>query len=297
MKGIIGILNNPACSMNSHSAGSNRIMQELYFKDYHFLTEKDNWDNYEELVIMHGPNYKKGSYNVIGGLNESHFERLEKLRNFRGLVVNYDQFNQNDFIEKRKLGVEKFVLNQVGFDEEKIYDNSVIGDSHSLSVWRPKYNLDKNDGKTLYGWLKDPWFKNGDIIYFGNIDIRFHLPRQINPEKSCQELVSRYVDLCWENNLNPTCLLPVESEDRKIPKSGMYKGKPFYGSRELRSTLVEIFNSTLQSHFLNCYTWPERWYNDISYFEREVLEPRQSVHVRPKYYNFYKSKFYAGTLF
>jgi hypothetical protein len=64
----------------------------------------------------------------------------------------------------------------------------------------------------------------------------------------------------------------------------MYKDQPFYGDQRLRSKLVEIFNAVLLDNLTNVITWPEKWYKDLLFYENEVMESKQSVHVRPKHY-------------
>lgn len=289
--GIVAILNNPAKSLNSHSAGWIHIVKELIEPDAEILTEADDWDQYDALIICHGTNYKPGSYNVIGGIQDSVLTRLEKIHSYQGQIYSLDEFDAEEFIAKRRID---FKWTRGGLWYDRLYlpvcEKSVIGDSHSLSVWRPGYEILRNDGKTLYGFLRNPVAKHGSVIYFGNIDIRFHLCRQSKPETATESLVNRYADFCLENALQPVCLLPVESESRKIPKSGMYKGCSFFGPREQRSKLVELFNEVLVDRVPKAITWPEKWYEDIEFFEKEVMEPRQSVHIRPK---FYKHQFEA----
>jgi hypothetical protein len=280
--GIIGILNNPAKSLNSHSAGWNEVVRKLISDDAEILTEKDNWNNYEVLIINHGVNFKAGSFNVIGGISDQVYQRIEKLIQYKGNLFQIDGFQMKDFLEKRKINayefnsiIEKFEI----LDKPKL----LIGDSHSISVYPgSNYNIERNDGKTLYGFLKNP--KKADYYYFGNIDIRFHLCRLANPEQGTIDLVRRYIALAKENKAKVSCLLPIENEDRKMPGTGLYKGKPFYGSRELRSKLVELFNNELLSSGLEVNEWPKLWYNDINFFQKEVMEPKQSVHIRPKFY-------------
>ena len=73
-------------------------------------------------------------------------------------------------------------------------------------------------------------------------------------------------------------------EDRKIPNSGKYKGENFHGSRNLRLSLVHIFNRYLMSSGIEVHKWPNEWYDNIEFYQNEVMEPKQSVHIRPKYY-------------
>ena len=54
---------------------------------------------------------------------------------------------------------------------------------------------------------------------------------------------------------------------------------------DLRMQLVYIFNNILLNNFNDCINWPSEWYDlDPSFYESKVMEPRQSVHVRPKFY-------------
>jgi len=278
--GIIGILNNPATSLNSHSAGMVEIVRSFFNAD--ILTENDNWEVYDRLVIYHGVNFKKGSYNVIGGINDQVIKRCDKLANYQKYVTSLDGFQLNDFSIKRKLKTydlhETFVEIQLPQKSK-----SLIGDSHSISVWpNDSYSIDRMDGKTLFGFLKDPTI--ADHYYFGNIDVRFHLPRQADPVQATLDLVHRYIQHAKINNAKVTCLLPVENEDRKIPSTGLYKKKPFYGSRDLRQTLVYLFNLELLKSGLEVHQWPLEWYQNIDFYQNEVMEPKQSVHIRPKYY-------------
>ena len=284
-KGIIGILNNPATSLNSHSSGMVNIVSELL--DAKILTEKDDWSDFEELIIYHGTNFKANSFNVIGGINEEILNRAHKLNSYKGNIYSLDGFQLKDFSIKRKLNL---------FDEVNLYslidlpkkENLVIGDSHSLSVWPDKsYSISRNDGKTLHGFLKlnmDLSEYKKIIFYFGNIDLRFHLARQSNPEQSTKELFNKYCDYASKYNSTLTMLLPVEDESRKIPKSGQYKGKNYFGSMELRKELRLIANDIIKNSSIDYISWPSTFLDLKGNLNFEIMEPKQSVHIRPKYY-------------
>ena len=186
-----------------------------------------------------------------------------------------------DFIIKRKLEFDW--IDEIKSYELKKSNKLIVGDSHSISIWNDNsYDIQRNDGKTLFGFLKNPII--ADAYYFGNIDIRFHLCRQSNPVQATKDLVARYIAHAKINNAKVSCLLPIESIDRKIPGTGLYKGKPYYGSQEERSNLVKIFNDELLSSGLPVNKWPDEWYTNLYFYQNEVMEPRQSVHIRPKYY-------------
>lgn len=294
--GMAGIISNPVKSLNSHNGGWTMVCKSIL--ENHFnstidvITEKDNWDDYEVLVINEGVNFKPGSYNFFGGVQDSTINKLNKYFNFKGEIYSINSLvDYNEMCSKRKelKNETRFFRDQKVIDVSKVNNKLILGDSHSVSIYKPGYSISRNDGKTLFGFLKDPTkFLNGNyseiITYFGNIDIRFHICRQLDPISALDDLVSKYVDFCFKYNATPVCLLPIESEDRKIPKTGLYLGQPFFGSRSLRRDLVKRFNEKIQSHFLKCYVWPDEWYEEDFDFTTQ-MEARQSVHLRPSSYS------------
>jgi hypothetical protein len=283
--GIIGVLNNPATSENSHSAGMVNIVSKLFNADV--LKENDNWDQYDKLIIYHGVNFRPGKFNIIGGINDDVLLRAEKLNNYKGDLYSLDGFQLNDFSKVRKLNLYDNVedLKLIELPKRK---NLVIGDSHSLSVWpNENYEISRNDGKTLFGFLRlniDLSGYDHIIMYFGNIDLRFHLARQEDPIEATKKLFKRYVDYASKYNVTLVTLLPVEDESRKIPQSGQYKGYNFFGSKELRKSLREVANDIIIQSGLPYIEWPSSYLNEDGDLSFEVMEPKQSVHLRPKFY-------------
>lgn len=284
-KGLIGILNNPATSMNSHSAGMVDIVSKLLEAD--ILIDSDDWNSYDELIIYHGVNFRPGSFNVIGGIDVYVLLRARRLSEFKGSIFTLDGFQLNDFSIKRKLNKwDNFKT--IDPIELPIKDNLVIGDSHSISVWpNPSYSINRNDGKTLHGFLKQnhdlSQFKH-IIFYFGNIDLRFHLARQENPIEATKDLFQRYCDYASKYNSTITQLLPIEDESRKIPRSGQYKDKNFFGSIELRKELRLIANDIIEKSGIDNIKWPIEFLDKNGNLSFDIMEPKQSVHIRPKYY-------------
>ena len=284
-KAIIGVLNNPATSLNSHSAGMVEIVSKLFNAD--ILNDCDDWDQYDELIIYHGPNFKPGSFNVIGGINDAILVRAKKLNEFKKSILSLDGFQLSEFSIKRKL----FIYDQVDeFELTKLPErlNLVIGDSHSLSVWpNENYTISRNDGKTLHGFLKldvDLSAYDHIIMYFGNIDLRFHLARQEDPIEATKKLFKSYVNYALKYNVTLTTLLPVEDESRKIPQSGQYKGKNFFGSIELRKEIRNVANKIIIESGIKYIEWPETYLNEDGNLSFDAMEPKQSVHLRPKFY-------------
>lgn len=282
--GFIGILNNPATSLNSHSAGWNHLVRMLIDPSADFLDETDDWSSYDRLIINHGLNFRPGVFNIIGGIGESVHARISRLGDAleSSEILQFDGFQMCDFIKKR-LSEEYEFNGEIPSIHLPERSKVVLGDSHSISVWPgPDHSIERRDGQTLWGFLKNP--KHADFFYLGNIDVRFHLCRQPDPVAAMEDLAARYIEHAKSCAARVSCLLPVESESRKIPGTGLYKGKPFYGSREDRAFLVESFNAILMESGLSVHTWPSEWYENIEQYEREIMEPRQSVHIRPKHY-------------
>ena len=172
----------------------------------------------------------------------------------------------------------------------------MVGDSHSISAWEPGRTINRLDGKTLNGALKIglknliPTKDQKNVqFYFGNIDVRFHFHR-FGGADAIREIFKRYVDQLTDlkkegYNITLTHLIPVEDESRKIPGTGKYLGKNFFGSQLERLEYVEHFNSlieqTAESLDLKVARWKNLDYNGLSF---DDMESRQSVHIRPSSY-------------
>lgn len=284
---MVGILNNPSSSMNSHSAGWNLLVCDII--GCRIITQDHDWDSFDELYINHGPNFRPGVYNVIGGIGDEVYQRLIKLFSFKGKIYSVDGFDPYDFIEKRKLNFKPGKIKVLDYSFPKT-GRIVIGDSHSISVWPGKtYEISRNDGLTMYGFLKQErdLSKYHDVIlYFGNIDVRFHLMRQPHPVKATYELIDRYLEYADKYSATVVKLLPIENESRKLPGTGLYKGKPFYGTRQERQALVDMINQEIEQYH-NYIGWPDYFKNELGELSFDIMEPRQSVHIRPKYYTRY----------
>lgn len=142
-------------------------------------------------------------------------------------------------------------------------DGLVLGDSHSLSAWREDSYIERLDGKTLNGALEQGFsffidkFSRNNLnflrTYFGNIDIRHHVCRIATSKDDQKNLIN---DLCkkYETELldvknkyslaliEVVAALPIENESRKLPKTGYYKGKPYWGSWSERDYAHNYFN-------------------------------------------------------
>ena len=301
--GLIGFVTNVSTTLNTQGGGYHAIVTSMVKQEYKNDIVEINpppslWNTFDVLLISEGVNFVEGQLNLIGGPQPIHKEKLEAISNYKGEVIHLNSRFDFNLLNKRiKLenveftqGTLQNIFNHHGRNSRKC----VIGDSHALSVWRPEYSLHFTAGKTLFGFLKDAdaklineVFYNDVTLYFANIDIRHHLMRQENPEKATKELFNRYVDFASKIN-KPTIveLLPIEHESRKLPKTGYYKGTAFYGSREQRSYLKDIANQIMKDSEIPMITWPKEWDSNDGTKMLEILESKQSVHLKPINYKF-----------
>ena len=222
---------------------------------------------------------------------------MKAIGNYKGIVkfinneFDFEGFNKRLKIEDLNFPVGNFVdlFNWYGNKTKKC----VIGDSHALSVWRPTYGLNFTPGRTLHGFLKrnTPEEINEKydevVLYFGNIDARFHLMRQENPAAATGDLFRKYIEFAKQlKNVTLVNLIPIEHESRKIPGTGLYKKQPFFGTREERQRLRDTANRIMNNSGLKTIQWPEEWVDEDGTKMLDILEMKQSVHLKPKHYPF-----------
>jgi hypothetical protein len=301
--GMIGVISNPVQRLTSHNGGwtlvVKSILENKFNTEIDILTEKDDWNKYHALVINEGINYKFGSYNFFGGVSQQVFDKLDKFKQFKGDIYSTEDVDYNHLCNSRK------ELNNLSSNNYRIPEvikmshqsnKLILGDSHSVSVFKPKYCISRNDGKTLHGFLKNgiKSYVNDSIkeliFYAGNIDVRFHIGRQITPSNSIEDLCFKLENQLKElkiEKISLVGLIPIEAETRKIPKSGQYKGKNFFESRGERQFYVKHFNRCFKEickrnnwKFLE---WSFDYDEELSF---DDMEARQSVHLRPTSYMF-----------
>lgn len=300
---MLNLLGNIPIRLNSHNAGWTFCLASIIedrsgvYPD--FINNAKDIKNYDYIIINNGINYKKDQWNFFGGVQESTIEKLQELSKFKGKLISYNEEVEFDSLLKRK-EITQIPDKKVYLKHTETGDNIIIGDSHSLSIFKKGYNIKRIDGKTLHGFLKDPYsyydLDNAKKVYmyFGNIDIRFHIMRQNSPMNAIKDLCDKYAKLAWQlwNNESEVFiqgLLPIEDESRKIPGTGLYKDKPFFGTQEQREQMRVLFNDYMRQHSKQFnFTFIEPWLDSPLSFDD--MEARQSVHVRPSSY-LYKNTF------
>jgi hypothetical protein len=299
---VVGMLNNVGSSQSHHGGGYYHVMLNILKSehpgDLDVNPDPSIWNDYERLYILEGVNYQENTFNFIGGPQPEHKAKLEAMVNYKGLAIAVNvPIDLNVFNKRFNINHQFTAINCIDF--ARLHANStkklVRGDSHSLSAWRPGFGLDRTDGKTLFGFLKDAdslvkeWNEKYDevVLYFGNIDIRFHLMRQDNPAEAVGDLIRRYVEFAKKlNNATLVNLLPVEHESRKLPGTGLYLKQPYFGTRQERARLVDTANRIMNHSGLKTLQWPNEWIDEDGMKMFEYMEPKKSVHLKPKYYIF-----------
>ena len=285
-----------------------------------------NYNDWDILAVYHGNDWG-GTANMFGGVKAyAAIDQIVSLSKFKGEVwslaipfPNYtgmikprvdkepqahpawgdvDWENLSRMISAKVVNANTFVKT----------GKFAFGDSHAISMYRRGWQINSVPFKTLHGALDMglklfvPDEKYDELeVYFGNIDIRHHLLRQPDPKKAVQQLVQRYVEQAkalkasvkaeviriWEP-------LPIENESRKLPKTGYYKGTPFYGSwaerKEIRDIFVDELLSNSGSDGVDIFQWTAKLLNSAGELNFEAMEKPQSVHLSRAYYPHWTGK-------
>jgi hypothetical protein len=273
-----------------------KMIKDFFPDDQIDVNPKPNtWKAYDALFVCEGVNFVEGSFNIPGGPQPIHTEKMQAMADFKGGVKFINkEFDFNAFNKRLKIPNVEFPIGNLVdlfISYGKQTRKAVIGDSHALSVWKPGYALDFTPGRTLHGFLKrnTPELINAQydetVLYFSNIDLRFHLARQADPAAAAIELANKYVTFAKQlTNCTLVEPIPIEHEARKIPGSGLYKKKPFFGTRQERTQLRQLFCEVLADSGLPIISWPKEWIDEDGTAMLEVLETRQSVHIKPRNY-------------
>ena len=220
---------------------------------------------------------------------------IERILRPRAAKTNFD-FTEAEWTKIRDLmNCEVIKHEDLVLDIQRV----VIGDSHSISRYRANTIVYRHDGLTLHGltergvntYLPD-YFVPHLVIYAGNVDIRHHLCRQLDPASSARKLVTdlriQLEDLQESGKIGTfevTAPYPIEFEGRKIPKTGYYKGTPFFGSHPNRDRVRSIMTNEMKYQFENVHEWPTNWYMmDPEDYARTYMEKPGSVHLSPEFY-------------
>lgn len=331
--GITNLLSNITTREGSHKGGWARLLKcqlkNLGHDDVTILDNSNSLSEFDVIIFDLGAEYS-GALNLFGGLDEKVFKRLQEIKNYTGdlyswrnpipSVVSLSGRRNNastcqafkeqageTFLEDVQ---ERLNFTQV-FDHAYRTDSLLIGDSHTPSVWHPTQMIERQDGRTLYGSTRNNTVsrivKSFDHqirsvqIHMSSIDIRHHVCRQLDPEGSVYEMLTKLgnelVDLknqCKIDHVILTQTVGIEDESRELPKTGYYKGTAFFGDWERRNMVRDYFNEKIKEMaYMNnkpgSFEWivvefPEYFFDKSGKLRFDVMERPGSVHLSPEFY-------------
>lgn len=273
-----------------------------------------DYSPYDTLYVYHGNDFT-GSVNLFGGMKAfPYVENTAAFSQFPGkvysLAIDFPAYHQilgerishyqenNKEMQAAWLEVDLENLERMYNEAETIKypnltDKIVVGDSHATCMYRPGWTINSIPFKTLNGILNsglettlEDFPKISDLeFYFGNIDIRHHLCRiDGSYVDNTKELAARYVQAVEAlpyDSLSIYEPLPIEHPSRKLPKTGYYKGQPFYGTWEQRNECREIFRDEIDrlTSKAKLICWTDHLLNGAGELSFDAMEKPGSVHL------------------
>ena len=269
--------------------------------------------NYDTVYIEHGANFG-GTLNLFGGATKDVYDKINLVCACKNIVsLDWDMPDYGAMLKKRigakttYEGITEDWCDQVSkrlstvqsLKQENLdYASVTLGDSHSIAFSGVNHSVLRNDGKTLHGALKvglESLLRGcvpTDSIYlsFGSIDIRHHLLR--HDTGAVDDLVKEYVkqgtelEAKYDVPVYYAYPVPVEYEERRIPKTGYYKKSPFYGTQQQRAELTKRFIDLLEDESGNMtIDPPAEWYTmDPKKYAETFMELGGSFHIAPPFY-------------
>ena len=298
--------------------------------DVNYSGKIEDHNQYDRMWVYHGNDWN-GGMNLFGGVyGFPYVKNTVNFSKFKGevksLLVDFPPYHEM-IRDKIKAGEKKNKTIQPEWYEidldnlERMYNESetikypcktkkmVVGDSHAICLYRSGWTVNSVPFKTCNGALNEGLYQYVDLdvdrlqFYFGNIDIRHHVCRLEGDLKdNVTELAERYV--LEVKKLYNICdlkapaqifeLLPIENESRKIPKSGWYKGQPFWGSWEERNAARNIFNKHIEDAGM-LIKWTDHLINNKGELDFKYMEKPQSIHLSREFYPYWNgiNSFYS----
>jgi hypothetical protein len=277
----------------------------------------DEIKSYNTVYIEHGVNFG-GTLNLFGGANKEIFDRINRIVSHNNVVsLDFDMPAWGEQLKKRigapttyegiteqwcdaltkRLSTIKSLKQQNLPNVSNHFDGICVGDSHSPAFSRITDIVLRENGKTLYGTLKRGLINEfrglkpfGNITFcYGSIDVRHHLLRHqnLNLNEILDEYVKQAFAIQQENkcDISFAAPVPVEYEARRLPKTGYFKGTPFFGSRQERLDITYRIIEGLNKRKVNVIQPPAEWYKmDGEEYAKTYMENSSSVHISPQYY-------------
>jgi hypothetical protein len=272
--------------MGSHRGSQGIIYAQMLWEDgwdvtanisgQHYISD---FNRFGSMFVYHGNDWA-GSINLFGGLKAfpyiHNFVNFSKFKgpayslwidmpDYYGMMIDLmERPSSHGKVNPEWCGVDWVNLKRLCETATRVEPlrrkKVVAGDSHTICMYRPTWDVNAVQYKTLYGALKmgleqfvsfrRPINELEEIeFYFGNIDVRHHLCRQPDPIEAARDLAVRYYDavaaMDFRGPKRVYELLPPENERRSLPKTGYHDGTPFFGERARRNECRLAFRDKL----------------------------------------------------
>ena len=261
-------------------------------------------DPVEILYLDHGVNFG-GSINLFGGFDDKLKQRVDNfLLADKVYSLDIDMPEYGNMLAKRKDCPDKDWCARVQdkcdgaqtmLSTDLDTDWLTIGDSHTAAFAPEGSMVIKTNGLTLNGMIKnnfqyvrDHMAKcnnlQGITLVFGNIDLRHHICRLGIDYRDMWIEFKRFGD-SLQIPVEYAVPWPIEFEGRKLPKTGYYKGQPFWGSYYDRSQALAGIIETMDMISMNKIMYPNEWLMmNPEVYAKEKMEGTSSVHISPECY-------------
>jgi hypothetical protein len=300
---ITGTFNKIPKKKNSHGYGWARCWSE----NLGDIGINHEGDYIPHVYVDHGVNFG-GGLNLFGGFNADLKNRIDNfLLAEQVFSLDIPMPEYGNMLAKRKdvkdkewcVRVQKKCDNaQTLLSTDLDTDWLTIGDSHTAAFAPQGSMIVKTDGITLAGQIRrnfeyvtDYMAKCNNLVgitlCFGNIDIRHHLCRLGFSYYACRDM---WIDLKRFGDSLPIPVeyavpWPIEFEDRRLPKTGYYKDKPFHGSLSERQGVLKNIIEIMDILEMNKIMYPHDWLTmDPETYAKEKMENMSSVHISPECY-------------
>lgn len=324
--GITNLLSNITTREGSHKGGWARLLKcqlvNLGHQDVKILDNKDSLSDFDVIIFDLGAEFS-GALNMFGGLDDKVFKRLTQILEFKGRLFSWKhKLPDINVLESRRTNAstcEAFKSTPTSFlgdisrtlETCQTFDHAfrterlLLGDSHTPSVWTPDLMIERRDGRTLKGMVENDTlqkyyqaFINAGVklshihVHCSSIDIRHHLGRELDPEQATINLADQFINKLMNIGdvfITVNHTMGIEDESRELPKTGYFKGTPYYGSWELRNRLRTIFNTMMDrivyvDHEAESFKLPSYFFDSYGKLQFEVMERPGSVHISPEHY-------------
>jgi hypothetical protein len=339
MKAIINAPFIPiATKIHSHRGAqgviyADMIKQTGFDVTVNFSGKIEDHNKYDVMYVYHGNDWS-GTINLFGGVKAFPYSfNTRNFSKFKGkvysLAIPFPPYHEmiharikeaqdkGNPIQQEWLDVDLDNLKRMYETAEVIKyphvtNKLIIGDSHSICMYRSGWTVNSIPFKTLNGALKNLTSFIEDVApidtftdlecYFGNIDVRHHLCRiEGDYIQNTRDLARSYVKTVEAlpiENVSIYELLPIEDESRSVPQSGYYKKQPFWGSWEQRNNCRLIFREELEKVATRAkiIRWVNYLYNNKYQLDFSHMEKPKSIHLSRASYPYWTGEKEGNTL-